>query len=104
MTIYESIEEAAKQLYIRALKEIPQDVRDALKRGSDAETREGNRSAEQVMFTILENIKVAGEQDTLVCQDTGLAIYKVRAGTRLGIDPVELKRRLRRRRPCVHAG
>ena len=95
MSIYDSIEEAAKELYIRALKDIPPDVREALKKGAAAETREGNQSAGQVMFTILENIKVADEHDTLVCQDTGLAIYKVRIGTRIAVDPVELKRRLR---------
>ena len=29
------------------------------------------------MLTVLENIQLADEKDMMVCQDTGLAIYKV---------------------------
>ena len=35
------------------------------------------QTAEQVMFTVLENIRTADEKDMMVCQDTGLPIYKV---------------------------
>ena len=48
-----------------------------------------------MLFTILENIKAADEQDTLVCQDTGLPVYKVLVGNRLNLDIPELKSRLR---------
>ncbi len=93
--IYASIEEAAKELYLRALKDSPADVRRALSRGLDAERAEGNATAERVMFTILENVKVADEQDTLVCQDTGLPVFRVRIGTGLAIDGAMLEDRLR---------
>ncbi|MBM3739684.1 MAG: fumarate hydratase [Acidobacteria bacterium] len=95
MSIYDSIEEAAKELYIRALKDIPADVRAALDRGLRAEQQSGNTTAEQVLFTIIENIKVADEQDTLVCQDTGLPVFRVRIGTALNVDGAEIESRLR---------
>src|SRR5438270_4892133 len=95
-TIYDTIETVARDLYWTALKDIPDDVRAALKGGLQAEQQDGNATAEQVMFTILENIKTADEQDTLVCQDTGLPVYKVVVGMKAGIDVPELKARIRR--------
>jgi fumarate hydratase subunit alpha/L(+)-tartrate dehydratase alpha subunit len=94
-TIYETIETVARDLYWKALKDIPADVRAALRGGLETEKTDGNLTGEQVLFTIMENIKTADEQSTLVCQDTGLAIYKVLVGSRLNLDIPELKRRLR---------
>src|ERR1043165_872497 len=94
--IYDTIELVARDLYWKALKDIPEDVRAALKGGLAAEQKDGNATAEQVLFTILENIKTADEHDTLVCQDTGLPVYKVVVGTRAGIDIPELKARIRK--------
>src|SRR5690242_14551660 len=95
-TIYDVIETVARDLYWMALKDIPPDVRAALRSGLEAERKDGNSTAEQVMFTILENIKTADEHATLVCQDTGLAVYKVVVGTRVAIDVPELKARIRK--------
>jgi fumarate hydratase subunit alpha/L(+)-tartrate dehydratase alpha subunit len=95
-TIYDTIETVGRDLYWKALKEIPQDVRDALQRGISAEQSDGNATAEQVLFTIIENIRTADEQNTLVCQDTGLPVYKVLIGTDLNLDVVQVKQRLRR--------
>jgi tartrate/fumarate subfamily iron-sulfur-dependent hydro-lyase alpha chain len=100
LSIYDTIEETGKELYLRALKDIPQDVRQALGRGLANEQRDGNRTAEQVLFTILENIKTADEHDTLVCQDTGLPVFRVLIGSglaaALALDMAEVKQRLRR--------
>ena len=71
-TIYEAIETAASELYIRALTDIPADVRGALQHALSNEQSGGHQTAEQVLFTILENIDTADTHDTLVCQDTGL--------------------------------
>jgi fumarate hydratase subunit alpha len=95
-TIYDTIETVARDLYWIALKDIPGDVRAALKDGLVAEQKDDNATAEQVMFTILENIRTADEQDTLVCQDTGLPVYRVMVGARAGIDVPELKARIRK--------
>src|SRR5437868_5121341 len=94
-TIYDTIETVARDLYWTALKDIPEDVRAALKGGLVAEQTDGNSTAEQVLFTILENIKTADEHDTLVCQDTGLPVYKVIVGNRADINVPELKARIR---------
>ena len=95
-SIYDTVERVGCDLYIRALKDIPPDVREALGKGLEVEKREGNRTAEQVLFTILENIKVADDQDTLVCQDTGTPIFKVRIGSNLHLDIPRLQASLRR--------
>lgn len=84
--IYDAVETAARDLYWRALKDIPPDVRQALERGLQAERSAGNDTAGQVMFTILENIAVADRTDTLVCQDTGLPVYLAKVGSALGLD------------------
>jgi fumarate hydratase subunit alpha/L(+)-tartrate dehydratase alpha subunit len=98
MDIYLQTELAARDLYIRALKDIPQDVRTGLQGSHRAEVAAGNATASKVMLTVLENVKLADEKDMMVCQDTGLAIYKVLVGNELikrGLDMVELKRRLK---------
>jgi fumarate hydratase subunit alpha len=95
-TLYDTIETVARDLYWIALKDIPADVRAALALGLQAEKKAGNDTAEQVMFTIIENIKTADQHNTLVCQDTGLPIYKILVGAQANIDIPELKARIRR--------
>ena len=85
---YKIVEDAAKDLYIFALKTIPQDVVDALER---ALLKETNPSARGMLQTILKNIGVAQETTNLVCQDTGLPIYKVRIGTECQVDGAKLR-------------
>jgi len=92
---YQLVENIARELYIRALTDIPVDVRAGLKRGHESEVDAGNKTASKVMLTVLENVKVADEKDMMVCQDTGLAIYKVLIGAKLNVDGAEIKRRLR---------
>src|SRR5437773_5681812 len=97
-TFYRQIENVARDLYIRALKDIPQDVRRGLKRGHESEVGAGNKTASKVMLTVLENIKLADDKDMMVCQDTGLPIYKILIGNKLaerGLDMVEVKKRLK---------
>ena len=94
-TIYDTIEDAASRLYIKALTDIPKDVRAALKTGHDTEVSAGNSTASKVMLTVLENVRLADEKDMMVCQDTGLAIYKVLVGSKLRLDLAEVKKRLK---------
>jgi fumarate hydratase subunit alpha/L(+)-tartrate dehydratase alpha subunit len=90
------VEEAAKQLYIRALKELPPDV----KRGFDAlAAAETDAGAKRVLGTMMRNITVAEATDNLLCQDTGIPIYNVRIGRRVemdGVSGVGLKEAIRR--------
>jgi fumarate hydratase subunit alpha/L(+)-tartrate dehydratase alpha subunit len=94
-TIYDTIEDAAARLYIKALTDIPKDVRAGLKAGYDSEKTAGNSTASKVMLTVLENVRLADEKDMMVCQDTGLAIYKVLVGSKLRLDLAEVKKRLK---------
>lgn len=95
-TIYDNLEQAARDLYIRALQDIPPDVRSALRRGLAAEEQQNNSTAGQVMLTILNNIDVADQHQTLVCQDTGLPIFNVVVGAEAAVSIPELKLALRR--------
>lgn len=89
----ERIEDAAKELYIRALKDLPPDI----KRGFDTlAARETGATAKAVLGTMIENIAVAERTGNLLCQDTGVPIYNVLIGRDVEVDGVALKAALRR--------
>lgn len=86
------VEEAAKELYIRALKRLPPDV----KQGFDALAgRESDSGAKRMLGTMIRNIKVAEDTDNLLCQDTGIPIYNVWIGRSVEVDGVALKQAIR---------
>jgi tartrate/fumarate subfamily iron-sulfur-dependent hydro-lyase alpha chain len=86
------IEAAAKELYIRALKILPPDV----KRGFDAlVAAETDATAKSVLGTMVRNIAVAEGTDNLLCQDTGIPIYNVTIGAGVSVDGAALKRAIR---------
>jgi fumarate hydratase subunit alpha/L(+)-tartrate dehydratase alpha subunit len=91
MNLYDVIERTAADLYIRALQDIPEDVRAALKRGQEVEQVQKNETANQLMLTILNNIEVADREGMLVCQDTGLPIFHITIGDRASVRMTELK-------------
>lgn len=87
------IEEAARELYIRALKRLPPDI----KQGFDAlARRETDATASRVLGTMIHNIAVAEQTDNLLCQDTGIPIYNVRVGRGVEVDGVALKAAIRK--------
>jgi len=89
----DQIEEAAKELYIRALKLLPPDI----KRGFDALMREEtDATAKSVLGTMVANIKVAEDTDNLLCQDTGIPIYNVSIGRGVELDGQRLKEAIRK--------
>jgi fumarate hydratase subunit alpha len=88
----QQVEEAAKELYIRALKRLPPDV----KRGFDALAKsETDAGAQRMLGTMIANIKVAEDTDNLLCQDTGIPIYNVWIGRGVQVDGVALKAAIR---------
>lgn len=95
-SIYDTIENTARDLYLIALKKIPEDVRRALTEARRVEERQQNKTAVRVLSTIQENIAAADQLGTLVCQDTGLPVYKVRIGSELSLDIPEVKARIRK--------
>jgi tartrate/fumarate subfamily iron-sulfur-dependent hydro-lyase alpha chain len=83
-----AVEEAAKQLYIRALKDLPPDVKQGLTRLQNQET---DATAQSVLTTMMRNIVVAEANDNLLCQDTGIPIYNIVIGSNVQFDGVALK-------------
>jgi tartrate dehydratase alpha subunit/fumarate hydratase class I-like protein len=57
------VEDAAAHLYVWAVKDIPQDLRDAL---ADAAKRETSVTGQRVLQTILKNVEIADSQSNLV--------------------------------------
>ncbi|HZQ71867.1 MAG TPA: fumarate hydratase [Burkholderiales bacterium] len=87
------VEEAAKELYIRALKQLPPDV----KQGFDALAgRETDAGAKRMLATMMRNITVAEQTDNLLCQDTGIPIYNVWIGRGVEVDGLRLKEAIRK--------
>ena len=87
------VEEVAKELYIRALKILPPDI----KQGFDGlAKRETDAGAKRMLGTMIRNIAVAEQNDNLLCQDTGIPIYNVRIGRGVEVDGAGLKEAIRR--------
>ena len=84
----EAVEEAAKALYIQALKSLPPDIKDGFKRLQKTET---DATAKSMLATMVTNIRVAEDTNNLLCQDTGIPIYNVTIGSGVEFDGAALK-------------
>jgi tartrate/fumarate subfamily iron-sulfur-dependent hydro-lyase alpha chain len=82
------VEEACKELYIRALKLLPPDIKQGFARLDATETHPTGKA---ILGTMIRNIKVAEDTNNLLCQDTGIPIYNVAIGTRVDFDGHQLK-------------
>src|SRR5918912_306068 len=87
-----AVEDAAAHLYVWALKDIPQDLRDAL---AEARDRETSVPGQRVLGTILKNVEVADSRNNLVCQDTGIAVYTCRVGEHFPLHPARISEALK---------
>ncbi|AEG16740.1 hydro-lyase, Fe-S type, tartrate/fumarate subfamily, alpha subunit [Desulfofundulus kuznetsovii DSM 6115] len=81
--LYSIVEDTAKSLYIKALKDLPPDVRQALQKAYETETED---TPKKVLSTMLEAIAISDDKQRLLCQDTGIPLYFVKVGSRLNID------------------
>src|SRR6478736_1151668 len=84
VSLEDAVLEAAAHLYVWALKDIPQDLRDALAAALDRET---STTGIRILETIHRNVSIADEQKNLVCQDTGIAVYTCRVGEHFPLHP-----------------
>ncbi|MEY3708949.1 MAG: fumarate hydratase [Burkholderiaceae bacterium] len=89
----EVVEKAAKELYIRALKSLPPDIKTGFTKLSGTER---NTTAQSILTTMIKNISVAEQTDNLLCQDTGIPIYNVWIGRDVQVDGVLLRAALRK--------
>jgi fumarate hydratase subunit alpha/L(+)-tartrate dehydratase alpha subunit len=92
-TAYAAVEEAAKQTYIRALKLLPPDVKDALTRARAAET---DPSGQGFLDIMLENLAVAERDENLICQDTGTVVYWLEVGEECPLNLALVKAAVRK--------
>ena len=79
-----AVEDAAAHLYVWALKDIPQDLRDALAAARDRET---SVPGKRVLEVIHRNVSIADSEKNLVCQDTGIAVYHAQGRRALPAAP-----------------
>jgi fumarate hydratase subunit alpha/L(+)-tartrate dehydratase alpha subunit len=87
-----AVEDAAAYLYVWALKDIPQDLRDAL---AAARERETSTTGRRVLETIHRNVEIADDERNLVCQDTGIPVYYCRVGEGFPLHPARIYEALR---------
>lgn len=84
----ETVEEAAKALYIQALKSLPPDIKAGFQHLQAGET---DATAKTMLGTMVSNVRVAEATNNLLCQDTGIPIYNVTIGSGVEFDGAALK-------------
>lgn len=77
------VTEAVARLCIKANRELPEDVRGALKAARDAESWP---LAEKSLGILCDNLSLAREKCLPICQDTGLACVFIELGQEVYID------------------
>jgi len=82
------VEEACKELYIRACKILPPDIKQGFERLDKSET---DATGKSILATMIRNITVAEDTNNLLCQDTGIPIYNVTIGSGVEVDGFKLK-------------
>ncbi len=87
------VEDACKELYIRACKILPPDIKQGFARLDKSET---DATGKSILATMIRNITVAEETDNLLCQDTGIPIYNVTIGSGVEVDGFKLKQAIAR--------
>jgi len=88
-----AVEAVAKELYIRALKLLPPDVKAGF---TELARSESGATAQNVLATMMTNIEVAESTHNLLCQDTGVPIYNVTIGSGVEVDGHALMQAIRR--------
>ena len=87
------VEDVARELYVRALKILPPDIKEGFARLTAAET---DATAKSVLGTMVANIRVAEDTENLLCQDTGIPIYNVTIGRGVDVEGADLQAAIRR--------
>ncbi|MBB2483407.1 fumarate hydratase [Bacillus sp. APMAM] len=83
----EKFQESMYQLIVETSTNLPKDVRRAVKKAKESENA-GTRAALS-LGTITNNIQMADENISPICQDTGLPTFKIK--TPVGVNQIKLK-------------
>ena len=87
VAIEKVVEDTAVNLLKLAVVQLPDDVKDALKQAYKDETSEAGKVQ---LEAILKDIELAENENTPLCQDTGIIIFYVKAGASAkGLDKIE---------------
>lgn len=87
MNIENIVENVAKKLLKLAVTELPQDVEQALQRAYGEEESETGKTQ---LEAILKNVELAKKTRKPMCQDTGVIIFYLKAGSQIkGLDKIE---------------
>lgn len=89
----DEVEKVCSDLYVRALKLLPPDIKAGFGRLMESETSETGRA---ILGTMVKNIEVAERTRNMLCQDTGIPIYNVTIGRNVSFDGAGLKAAIRR--------
>jgi fumarate hydratase subunit alpha len=82
-----AVENVAVKLLKLAVTELPKDVKESLRK---AYYEEDNRVGKAQLKNILTNLELAEKTGAPMCQDTGVVIFYVKAGTQVeGLDTIE---------------
>jgi fumarate hydratase, class I len=84
----EKFQESMYELIVETSTQLPRDVRRAIKVAKEKESL-GTRSA-MALGTITNNIKMADDNVSPICQDTGLPTFKIK--TPVGVNQIEIKK------------
>ncbi|CAM2787575.1 L(+)-tartrate dehydratase subunit alpha [Methylobacterium mesophilicum] len=87
------VESVCKDLYVRALKLLPPDIKAGFAELAREETSATGRA---ILGTMVENIAVAERTKNILCQDTGIPIYNVTIGRDVRFEGADLKAAIRR--------
>ncbi len=74
---------AVKKLYMEMNYYIGNDISDALKRAEETESSETGKA---VLCQLMENNRIAADEEIPICQDTGMAVMFVEYGERVVIE------------------
>ena len=81
---FEQVGRTVESLCIAACHELPADVLQALERAAG---KESNPRAAAVLRQLIENARIAAQDQIPLCQDTGLTVVFVEQGTQVAITP-----------------
>src|SRR3954447_10106019 len=87
------VEEVCKDLYVRALKILPPDIKAGFQ---DLQRDETSATGRAILGTMVQNIAVAERTKNILCQDTGIPIYNITIGRNVQVDGAALKATIRR--------
>jgi len=73
------VKNVSAKLYEKAVKTVPIEIQEAIKMALD---KESNELAKVQLKHMLENIRVAKDDDNVICQDLGIPCFFVKYGTR----------------------